>query len=221
VLDGKVQLFYQNYGSGHVASICHAWSSDGVTFTRDPTNSVFNPVGTWTNGRAIDAHVVIWHNRLLLYCATRDPSGTVQLITGATADRASGFGHGSWTQIGDAPLLKPELPWEKTCIEAPSVCVHDGKLVMFYAGAYNNAPQQIGFATSTDGEKWTRNSTEPLLANGKPGEWNSSESGHPGVFVDDDGQTYLFFQGNNDNGRTWWLSWKKVVWLGDVPSVQG
>ena len=48
---------------------------------------------------------------------------------------------------------------------------------MFYASGYNNNPQQIGVATSADGVNWTRLFHEPLLTNGAPGEWNSSESG--------------------------------------------
>ena len=85
-------------------------------------------------------------------------------------------------------------------------------MFMFYAGAYNNAPQQIGVAESADGVHWTRMSDTPFMPNGKPGEWNSSESGHPHLFTDNDGSTYLFFQGNNDNGRTWYITNVKVLW---------
>jgi hypothetical protein len=85
---------------------------------------------------------------------------------------------------------------EHQCIEAPTVCCHGDQLFMFYAAGYNNEPQQIGVATSTDGLKWKRISDEPLLHNGKPGEWNSSESGHPGILTDG-GQPRLFFQGNS------------------------
>ena len=46
------------------------------------------------------------------------------------------------------------------------------------------------------------------------------ESGHPGIFVDDDGQTYLFFQGNDDHGRTWYISWVKLGWKDGRPYVQ-
>ena len=55
--------------------------------------------------------------------------------------------------------------------------------------------------------------------NGAPGEWNSSESGHPGLFEDDDGQLYLFYQGNKDRGRTWFLSWVKLGWDADRPRI--
>ena len=146
VLNGKVHLFYQSYGHGQKNAICHAWSSDGVTFDRDPSNPVFHPTGAWTNGRAIDAEVVAWKGKLWLYCATRDPSGKIQMLSGAVADPASDLGRDTWKQIGEGPLLKPEQPWEQACIEVPTVCLRGDKLVMFYAGAYNNAPQQIGAA---------------------------------------------------------------------------
>ena len=84
-------------------------------------------------------------------------------------------------------------------------------LYMFYAWAYDNAPQQIGVATSKDGFKWERLYNEPFLRNGQPGEWNYSESGHPNIF-DDGNKTYLFYQGNKDKGNTWWISNVEVFW---------
>ena len=117
-------------------------------------------------------------------------------------------------------MLKPELPWERSCIEAPSVIKRGGLLYLFYGGGYNNAPQQIGCAVSKDGIHFERLFIDkPLLPNGAPGEWNSSESGHPGMFEDADGQLYMFYQANNDHGRTWFLSWVKIGWDGDTPRV--
>lgn len=90
---------------------------------------------------------------------------------------------------------------------------------MFYAGGYNNEPQQIGCALSTDAVTWTRLFYEPFLPNGKNGEWNSSESGHPYAFTDDDGKTYLFYQGNNDKGKTWYLSKVTIGWKNGLPFI--
>ena len=70
----------------------------------------------------------------------------------------------------------------------------------------------MGLARSTDGVTWTRVSDTPFLLNGAPGSWNASESGHSGVFVDDDGTAYLFYQGNADQGRTWYLSVLRLDW---------
>lgn len=217
VLDGTVHLFYQTYGNGPKDAICHAVSADGVRFRRNPTNPIFAPTGAWNCGRAIDADVIVDGDRLLLYWATRDPNFQVQMLGVSAAPLDSGFSRDDWTQLCDGPILAPELPWERKCIEAPALCRHAGRLFMFYGGGYNNEPQQIGCAVSDDGVRWTRLSAEPFLPNGAPGEWNASESGHPFVFTDDDGQIHLFFQGNNDMGRTWYLSRKGIVWRAGAP----
>jgi predicted GH43/DUF377 family glycosyl hydrolase len=217
VLDGKVHLFYQTYGNGAKDAICHAVSDDGLTFTRDATNPVFRPTGDWNSGRAIDAEVFPVDGKLMMYFATRDPEMKTQMIGVAAADLDSDFSRGQWKQLVDDPILKPELPWEGLCIEAPTLLRRGKTLFMFYAGNYNNKPQQVGVATSHDGIAWKRMFTEPILENGNEGEWNSSESGHPGVLVDEKGQTHLFFQGNNDRGKTWWLARVPIKWTGDTP----
>jgi sucrose-6-phosphate hydrolase SacC (GH32 family) len=219
VIGGKVHLFYQTYGNQKNDAICHAWSEDGLHFTRDPSNPIFRPHGDWTCGRAIDAEVFPDGERLLLYFASRDPSYKTQLVGVASAAITSDFSRSQWSQLADRAILRPELPWEKDCIEAPTLLRHGSSLFMFYAGAYNNWPQQIGCAVSGDGIEWKRLSDQPLLAVGKPGSWNSSESGHPGVFTDTDGQTYLFYQGNADHGKSWFLSKVKVDWKDNMPTV--
>jgi sucrose-6-phosphate hydrolase SacC (GH32 family) len=215
VVDGRVHLFYQSYGAGPKDAICHAESADGLHFERDPTNPVFRPTGDWNAGRAIDAEVVRWSGRWLLYVATRDPQMKVQMLAGAVSD--GGFDRASWKMAADRPLLKPELTWEQDCIEAPTVLTKGGTMFLFYGGAYNNAPQQVGLARSTDGIRWERLGDGPFLPNGGPGAWNSSESGHPSVFVDEDGQAYLFYQGNDDRGRTWKISFVRLGWRDGRP----
>jgi predicted GH43/DUF377 family glycosyl hydrolase len=218
VLAGKLHLFYQTYGSGPKDAICHAWSEDGRHFHRDPTNPIFRPQGDWNCGRAIDADVIAYKGRLLMYWATRDPAFKIQMQGVAAAPLESDFARGKWTQLNlDGPILKPELPWEGQCIEAAAMAEHDGHLYMFYGGNYNDRPQQIGVATSDDGLRFTRLSDKPFLPNGPPGSWNSSESGHPFMFRDDDGQRYLFYQGNNDRGQTWYLSVVPVDWRDGKP----
>lgn len=219
VLHDRVHLFYQTYGNGPRDAICHATSNDGITFTRNSSNPIFAPQGAWNNGRAIDADVVVYGDHLLLFFATRDPSGTTQMLGLAQAPLDTQFGRDSWTQVGDSPILAPELVWEQDCIEAPAACVRGSSIILFYAGAYNNRPQQIGCAASDDGIHWRRLSDQPFLPNGAPGSWNASESGHPFIFADADGTTSLFFQGNNDNGATWYLSRLVIGWHGNQPYI--
>lgn len=206
VIDGKVHLFYQTYGNFHRDAICHAVSEDGTQFIKNKSNPIVRPTGNWNSGRAIDADVCLFSDYLYLYYASRDPEHKIQLLGVSRAAASSGFLREDWEQCCNAPILKPELDWEQACIEAPAALVRDGRVYMFYAGAYNNCPQQIGLAVSDDAVNFRRVSDKPFLANGAPGEWNESESGHPFVFLDEDGRIYLFFQGNNDNGESWYLS---------------
>jgi predicted GH43/DUF377 family glycosyl hydrolase len=213
VLNGQIHLFYQTYGNGRKDAICHATSSDGINFIPNATNPVFSPTGDWNCGRAIDADVIEHEGQLLLYFSTRDPSYRVQMTGVAAAPLSSSFSRDDWTQLCDAPILQPELPWEKDCIEASALCRHvDGRLYMFYGGAYNCEPQQIGCAVSSDGINWKRVSDKPVLPNGAAGEWNSSESGHPFVFEDADGTHHLFFQGSPDGGKSYYLSRREIDW---------
>lgn len=212
VKDGKVNLFYQTYGNGKNDAICHAVSADGIHFKRNPTNPIFRPVGEWTCGRAIDAEVIEFKGKYFLYFATRDKGFNIQMQGVATAPAHSNFNRENWTQATDGPILYPKYPWEGKCIEAASIARKGNTLYMFYAGAYNNAPQQIGVAASKDGIHWARLWNEPFVANGKPGEWNSSESGHPHIFTDTNGRTYLFYQGNKDNGKTWLITQEEIFW---------
>lgn len=221
VRDGKVHLFYQTYGNGTKDAICHAWSMDGLTFTRNKTNPIFGPSGYWTCGRAIDAEVIAFKGNYYLYYATRDPKYRIQMQGVAKASGKTNFERQDWKNLStDAPMLKPELPWEGECIEAASIIEKYGVLYLFYAGAYNNAPQQIGLAKSSDGVNWKRLSDKPFLANGKPGEWNSSESGHPHIFDNPNGPDYLFFQGNDTKGKTWLISNFKIGWKDKMPFIE-
>lgn len=219
-LGDKLHLFYNSYGNAVKDAICHATSTDGLKWERDASNPIIRTRGDWNSGRAIDCDVLEHDGRLLLYFATRDPSMKTQMLVVASADLKSDFSRDTWTQIGDGPVLNPELPWETKCIEAPSLIKRDGTIYLFYGGGYNNDPQQIGCASSKDGLHFTRLFVDqPMIPNGKPGEWNSSETGHPGIFLDDDGQTYLFVQGNPDHGKSWYLSWVKIGWADGKPLV--
>lgn len=218
IKEGVLHLFYQTYGNGKGDAICHAFSNDGIHFQRDLTNPIFRPaLSDWTCGRAIDAEVIAFKNQYFLYYATRDTAYQIQQQGVAVADLHTDFSRNAWREISGMPMMKPELPWEKSCIEAASCIQKDGVLYMFYAGGYNNEPQQIGVAKSEDGIHWKRLSDQPFLTHGTPGSWNASESGHPNILKAENGKYYLFFQGNNDKGKTWYLSKVEITWDNTMP----
>lgn len=220
VLENRVHLFYQTYGNGKQDAICHAVSEDGLHFRKNPENPVFAPKGDWCCGRAIDADVCVFDGKLYMYFATRDHEMRIQKVGGARAELHSGFGKNAWNMLAEQALLMPELSWEGECIEAPATIVHEGRIYMFYGGSYNCTPQQIGCAVSEDGVFFKRIFQEPFIRCGEEGTWNSSESGHPYVFRDDDGRIYLFYQGSADGGQTWYLSKKEILIKDGKPELR-
>lgn len=135
VRNDTIHLFYQTYGNDKKDAICHAWSVDGVNFTRNATNPIFAPkAGDWNCGRAIDAEVIFAKGKYFLYYATRTPDYVKQIVGVATAPAGTNFNRETWTEACDRAILVPEWPWEETCIEAPSVVEMNGTLYMFYAG---------------------------------------------------------------------------------------
>lgn len=220
VRNDTIHLFYQTYGNGSKDAICHATSTDGVTFVRDATNPIFSPSGDWNCGRAIDAEVVLFKDKYYLYYASRTPDYSTQIIGVATAPANTDFSRGEWSAYSEGPVLVPEYPWEGRCTEGASVVTTGDEMFMFYAGAYNNNPQQIGVAKSSDGIHWEKLSNKPFLENGDPGTWNSCESGHPHIFKNAKGKTFLFYQGNNDFGKTWLLSNIEVHWKDGTPYIK-
>lgn len=205
VIDGKVHLYYQTYGNRKHDAICRAVSDDGISFVKDAENPIFSPSSDWCCGRAIDADVCLFKGKLYLYFATRDHAYKIQKLGCAV------YENNKWNQCKADTILEPELDWEGECIEAPASVAHDGRVYLFYGGAYNCSPQQIGCAVSDDGVNFRRISEKPFLCNGKRGSWNSDESGHPYVFEDNDGKVYLFYQGTNDKGKTWYISKTEIV----------
>jgi hypothetical protein len=220
VLDGKVHLFYQTYGRRERDTICHVTSDDGINFDRSSDTPIFRPTGSWNCGRAIDAEVRVVGDELFCYWATRSPDYKIQMLGVHSAPLWSDFSAKFWRQRCTQSILEPQLPWEKKCIEAPTIQKSGDTFVMFYAGAYNNQPQQIGVAFSKDGLTWTRMSDQPFLCNGAPGTWNSCESGHPGIFWDPTNRnTWLFYQGSDDYRKTYYISKRRIEWDGHIPRL--
>lgn len=98
VRNDTIHLFYQTYGNDKKDAICHAWSVDGVNFTRNATNPIFAPkAGDWNCGRAIDAEVIFAKGKYFLYYATRTPDYVKQIVGVATAPAGTNFNRETWT----------------------------------------------------------------------------------------------------------------------------
>ena len=214
VFDGVIHMFYQHRWApaSNNSNLWHAVSEDGITFRNTSAEPLIVPETGWSLNRSIDAEVYWVKDKMMLMFATRDKENKIQMLGMASAPYGCDYARDKWTMITvDKPFMKPDYDWEMHCIEAPTV-IKEGKYwYLFYAGAYNHELQQIGLCTSKDGVHFKRIAPDGLLFhNGAKGTWNHGESGHPGVFRDDDGQVYLFFQGKASRKANYFLSVCKV-----------
>ena len=73
---------------------------------------------------------------------------------------------------------------------------------MWYTGYSSSADiAQIGYATSTDGINWTKDSNNPVLSVGASGSWDSDLVANPAVIKD--GSVYKMWYEASDAGK--WL----------------
>jgi len=70
-----------------------------------------------------------------------------------------------WQRMSDKPVLAAQEPWEKVAVMCPHVIYDDQTkhFRMWYSGGEQYEPNAIGYATSTDGVKWTRHENNPIF----------------------------------------------------------
>ena len=179
------------------------------------------PRATGTVGGRSTREVFADDGQLFLYFATRDPTVKTQMLGVAVADLKSDFGPKAWKQLGNGPILKPELTLGDAMPRSP----------------YGTAPRQSAFpllwgrvqqrsAADRRGHQPGRRALAAVVRSGPCWPTAVRENGIsaraaiPGVFEDEDGKTYLFYQGNNDHGRTWFLSAVEIDWSSARPGLK-
>ena len=71
---------------------------------------------------------------------------------------------GNWQRLSDSPVISPQgNGWEFAGTFNPSVVMHDGNIVMLYRAQDANGTSRLGYASSTDGIRFTRR-PEPVLS---------------------------------------------------------
>ena len=107
-------------------------------------------------------------------------------------------------ELGD-PILRPDrkCPWESAGLYKSWLMKHDGLYYIFY-NAKNKAKwpwiEQTGVATSPDLVHWERSPLNPILPNGKPGEFDDLFASDPVVLRHGD-RWIMFYFGNCSDGH--------------------
>lgn len=128
------------------------------------------------------------------------PIVLVLLLTSIfNAAQAEAFLPGGWVKAVGNPLLSPGSSgaWDDQWVYAPSVILDGSTYKMWYVSFSVASPsRKIGYATSPDGNTWTKVGTTPVLSPGTAGSWDASGVSFPTVIKD--GSTYkMWYTGMN------------------------
>lgn len=102
--------------------------------------------------------------------------------TGQTGD-SSKIGYATskdgltWNRVSSNPVLSPDKSWEKVAVMCPDV-MWDAKtntFQMWYSGGEQYEPDAIGYATSTDGQNWTKLAANPIFSADANNNWEKSK----------------------------------------------
>ena len=104
-----------------------------------------------------------------------------------------------WTKANNGqPVLKHGAPgtFDSTKVDHPAVLRFDGKFHMWYTAGDKRSRYTIGYATSPDGIRWTReNDARPVLKPGQQGKFDDQVVLHPAVVRDDNGLLHIWCNG--------------------------
>jgi len=164
--------FAQGDSTGERVFIHYATSPDGINWTEHPEGTLPpGDSGTW-DSKVRDTPCVIkdsfgyklWYTGADHIGPPYDDSLTLVIGFATSNDGIN------WDAWQEPVLLKgPPGSWDSKWIESPAVIYEDGIYKMWYTGVSENGIVQIGYATSTNGWDWEKDTSNPVLQVGDPG----------------------------------------------------
>ncbi len=152
---GLFKMWFQGH-DGSTFKIGSAYSSDGVNWniSSQPQITVSSP--GLANGYEVVEPMVIKN-------ASNYQMWFKEYIPGENRIRyATSTDGNTWTINPQSVFTKSQESWEYTGPTNPSIIFENNEYKMWYTAAGNTSSWQMGFATSSDGINWTRNSNNPL-----------------------------------------------------------
>jgi len=143
-----------------------------------------------------DPSSLVTKDRVYIYCSDDDesPVGGSYNIPDVVCVSSSDMKN--WTDHGSVFRASKETKWAKKTW-APAAIERDGKFFLYFG----NGGVDIGVVSSTNpAGPFTDPLGKHLIAHGTPGVQPATNMWlfDPGVFIDDDGQAYIYFGGNGD-----------------------
>jgi predicted GH43/DUF377 family glycosyl hydrolase len=104
-----------------------------------------------------------------------------------------------WDRVSKNPVLSADATWEKGVVMCPDV-IYDatnGIYRMWYSAGNIGEPVAIGYATSPDGIRWTKNINNPIFTPDPHNDWEKERVASCHVVLDGDWQI-IFYIGFRD-----------------------
>ncbi len=168
---------YFNFYSGFDGKTWHtarAISKDGLIWTKG--GKVLSPApDTWEGGYiAANGHALEHNGRFLYWYQAGNPP---RLGLASSTD-------GIRFEKHPAPVLDcgPRGSWDERGVADPYVVRLGAKFYLFYLGQDRARRQRLGVAVSSDGVRWSKLRTNPVLELGGAGEFDENGLGEPAVW---------------------------------------
>lgn len=206
-IDTDYHMWYsgycEEYGLGR-SCIGHAISENGIEWIKDTlSNPVieWGPIDSWNSQSVTPGPVIIQGDTIKMwYCG-----GDYNYTQTGLATSTDGI---TWTLYDDSsttlppystsdPVLFPGLAgsFDDQCAVATSILLEGDLYRMWYLG-YNGLKYRTGYATSSDGIHWIKDSiNNPVLKEGPPGSW------------DDIGILQVQVIHSDENYKMWYEGW--------------
>jgi sucrose-6-phosphate hydrolase SacC (GH32 family) len=201
VFDGTLYHLYYGGSNGTSFRIGHATSQDGVSWSKDPLNPILDigPIGSWDHGFVYLPNVLL--NGTTFHMWYDGFGGTYEQIGHATSEDGS-----TWIKDPLNPVVEvgPPSSWDDKEIFtlAGSVIFEENVYKMWYGGvSFTTMKYNIGYATSTDGSIWTKDTiNNPVLQADPSSEWEGSHV-VPGSVLNDGSIYRMWYSGCGDDLR--------------------
>lgn len=143
-----------------------------------------------------DPSALVTKDRVYIYCSDDDESPVQGSYNIPDVVCVSSSDMKNWTDHGSVFRAEKHTTWAKKSW-APAAIERDGKFFLYFG----NSGASIGVVSSTSPVgPFSDPLGGPLLTHGTPGVQPAKNMWlfDPGVFIDDDGQAYIYFGGNGD-----------------------
>ena len=146
-------------------SVASVESTDGIHWGPPAIVLGPNPATNWEED--INRPVVIRRGNTY-YMWFTGQTGEHSCIGLATSKDGTHF-----ERAGSEPVLSAGQPWEKAAVMCPHVMWDEAMQVyrMWYSGGEQYEPDAIGYATSPDGQRWTKLAVNPIFKANPEATW--------------------------------------------------